>query len=74
MELGAYNITYEPRNAIKGQVLADFVSETFIGESNGKYFEQPAAKKKEEGKWLLYTDGASNNKGSGAGLVLISPE
>ncbi|GJU00062.1 reverse transcriptase domain-containing protein [Tanacetum coccineum] len=27
VELGAYNITYEPRNAIKGQVLADFLSE-----------------------------------------------
>ncbi|GJW96348.1 hypothetical protein Tco_0178156 [Tanacetum coccineum] len=24
-------------------------------------------------KWTLFTDGASNNKGSGAGLVLISP-
>ncbi|GJV41998.1 reverse transcriptase domain-containing protein [Tanacetum coccineum] len=27
MELGAYNIDYEPRNAMKGQVLADFLSE-----------------------------------------------
>ncbi|GKC19669.1 reverse transcriptase domain-containing protein [Tanacetum coccineum] len=27
MELGAYNIAYEPRSAIKGQVLADFLSE-----------------------------------------------
>ncbi|GKB77537.1 reverse transcriptase domain-containing protein [Tanacetum coccineum] len=26
-ELGAYNMTYEPRNAIIGQVLADFLSE-----------------------------------------------
>ncbi|GKB02018.1 reverse transcriptase domain-containing protein [Tanacetum coccineum] len=27
VELGAYNITYVPRNAIKGQVLADFLNE-----------------------------------------------
>ncbi|GJZ62175.1 reverse transcriptase domain-containing protein [Tanacetum coccineum] len=27
MELGAYDLTYEPRNAIKGQVLADFINE-----------------------------------------------
>nr|GEU29101.1 reverse transcriptase domain-containing protein [Tanacetum cinerariifolium] len=51
VELGAYNITYEPRNAIKGHVLADFLSEA------------PT----------LFTDGASNSKGSEASLVLISP-
>ncbi|GKF78010.1 hypothetical protein Tco_0230480, partial [Tanacetum coccineum] len=27
VELGAYNIAYKPRSAIKGQVLADFLSE-----------------------------------------------
>ncbi|GKC16116.1 reverse transcriptase domain-containing protein [Tanacetum coccineum] len=27
VELGAYNIAYEPRNVMKGQVLADFLSE-----------------------------------------------
>ncbi|GJW20020.1 reverse transcriptase domain-containing protein [Tanacetum coccineum] len=31
IELGSYNITYEPRNAIKGQVLADFLSEAPVG-------------------------------------------
>ncbi|GKC12137.1 hypothetical protein Tco_1008919 [Tanacetum coccineum] len=30
VELGAYNIAYIPRNAVKGQVLADFVIETLI--------------------------------------------
>nr|GEX65003.1 reverse transcriptase domain-containing protein [Tanacetum cinerariifolium] len=48
VELGAYNIVYEPRNAIKGQKDC-----------------------KEE--WTLYTDRAASAKGSGAGLVLISP-
>ncbi|GKE13521.1 reverse transcriptase domain-containing protein [Tanacetum coccineum] len=41
VELGAYNITYEPRNAIKGQVLADFLSETPSGESAESYFRTP---------------------------------
>ncbi|GKB98144.1 reverse transcriptase domain-containing protein [Tanacetum coccineum] len=27
VELGAYNITYKPHNAIKGQILADFINE-----------------------------------------------
>nr|GEX77693.1 putative ribonuclease H-like domain-containing protein [Tanacetum cinerariifolium] len=32
VELGAYNITFIPRNAMKGQVLADFLSEAPEGE------------------------------------------
>ncbi|GJV64289.1 reverse transcriptase domain-containing protein [Tanacetum coccineum] len=31
VELGAYNITYIPRTAIKGQVLADFINEVSVG-------------------------------------------
>ncbi|GJR59353.1 reverse transcriptase domain-containing protein [Tanacetum coccineum] len=33
VELGAYNITFEPTNAMKGQVLVDFITETRGGES-----------------------------------------
>ncbi|GJY61731.1 reverse transcriptase domain-containing protein [Tanacetum coccineum] len=33
VELGAYNITFMPRNAVKGQVLADFLSEAPEGEN-----------------------------------------
>ncbi|GJW99393.1 reverse transcriptase domain-containing protein [Tanacetum coccineum] len=32
VQLGAYNITFMPRNAVKGQVLADFLSKTPKGE------------------------------------------
>ncbi|GJU71624.1 reverse transcriptase domain-containing protein, partial [Tanacetum coccineum] len=31
LELAAYNITYEPRSAIKGQILADFINEVPVG-------------------------------------------
>nr|GEZ74282.1 reverse transcriptase domain-containing protein [Tanacetum cinerariifolium] len=31
VELGSYNITYIPRNAVKGQVLADFLNEVPVG-------------------------------------------
>nr|GEV65066.1 hypothetical protein [Tanacetum cinerariifolium] len=34
VELGAYNIAYMPRNAIKGQVLADFLNEVPVGTGN----------------------------------------
>ncbi|GJV75189.1 reverse transcriptase domain-containing protein [Tanacetum coccineum] len=75
VELGAYNIAYEPRSAIKGQVLADFLSEALVGSHPKEFFRLPAdvPNQDEVEKWTLFTDGASNNKGSGAGLVLISP-
>ncbi|GKB82276.1 reverse transcriptase domain-containing protein [Tanacetum coccineum] len=75
VELGTYNITFEPRNAVKGQVLADFISETPDGEPVESYFRVPEATPEEEdsGKWMLFTDGASRTKGLGAGLVLIGP-
>ncbi|GJV14549.1 reverse transcriptase domain-containing protein [Tanacetum coccineum] len=41
VELGAYNITFEPRNAVKGQVLADFIAETPDGEAAESYFQTP---------------------------------
>nr|GEV09761.1 reverse transcriptase domain-containing protein [Tanacetum cinerariifolium] len=38
VELGAYNITFIPCNAVKGQVLADFLSEVSEGEKEELYF------------------------------------
>ncbi|GJT63149.1 reverse transcriptase domain-containing protein [Tanacetum coccineum] len=76
VELAAYNITYEPQSAIKGQVLADFINEIPVGSDvmmprQTQYIVDHDKDWKEE--WVLYTDGASSAKGSGAGLVLISP-
>ncbi|GKC19485.1 reverse transcriptase domain-containing protein [Tanacetum coccineum] len=75
VDLEAYNIAYEPRSAIKGQVLADFLSEAPVGTHPKEFFRLPAdiPNQDEVEKWTLFTDGASNNKGSGAGLMLISP-
>ncbi|GJU33088.1 reverse transcriptase domain-containing protein [Tanacetum coccineum] len=74
VELRAYNITYEPRNAMKGQVLVDFLSEAHVGTSTEEFFRLPAKfpNKDDVEKWTLFTDGASNSKGSGVGLVLVS--
>ncbi|GJV83308.1 reverse transcriptase domain-containing protein [Tanacetum coccineum] len=41
VELGAYNITFVPRNAVKGQVLIDFLSESPEGEKAESYFRMP---------------------------------
>ncbi|GJZ57144.1 reverse transcriptase domain-containing protein [Tanacetum coccineum] len=76
VELGAYKITYEPRNSIKGQVLADFLNEIPVGSDTLAPIETTYTKedkKDRQEEWTLFTDGASSSKGSGAGLVLISP-
>jgi hypothetical protein len=75
-QLGAYDVRYKPRTAIKGQVLADFIAEfapdndMHIGGEHPKDTERDLEKK----NWALYVDGAANSRGSGLGIVLISPE
>ncbi|XP_052189925.1 uncharacterized protein LOC127799739 [Diospyros lotus] len=65
IELNEYDISFEPRKAIKGQALADFIVECT---------HPPATEETRNNEWMLFVDGASNAKGSGAGVVLISPE
>ena len=79
--IGAFDIKYIPRTSIKGQVLADLMAE---------FVEPPVETLTElcgmEGKpigvvsvpkppcWKVYVDGVANQRGSGVGLVLITPE
>ncbi|XP_050280968.1 uncharacterized protein LOC126721926 [Quercus robur] len=81
--LSAFDIRYMPRTAIKGQVLADLVAEfaepTLEGvEVSGSLSDDrrlvSTISLQEHDKWRAYIDGAANQKGSGVGLVLISPE
>ena len=70
-----------PRTFVKGQVLADLVAE-FVEPPVEILIEQRSV----EGKsvdvistpkppcWKVYVDGVENQRGSGVGLVLISPE
>ncbi|XP_065620485.1 uncharacterized protein LOC136063692 [Quercus suber] len=79
--LGAFDIKYMPRTSVKGQILADLVAE-FTEPS----LKEVTAKKDMDEKsvgmisqqgpshWEVYVDSAANQKGSGVGLVLISPE
>ncbi|GJY33723.1 reverse transcriptase domain-containing protein [Tanacetum coccineum] len=57
------------------QVLADFLSEAPVGTPAEEFFQLPVGvqNKDDVEKWTHFTDGASNSKGSRAGLVLISP-
>ncbi|XP_052197357.1 uncharacterized protein LOC127804524 [Diospyros lotus] len=65
IELSEYDIQYQPRQAIKGQALADFIVECTHSSKVGE---------NEQAVWLLFVDGASGSQGSGAGIVLVSPE
>ena len=81
MILGAFDIKYIPCTSIKGQVLADLVVE-FAESLVENELEVNRMDEKSVGlvmvqeplQWKVYVDGAANQKGSGVGLVLISPE
>ena len=79
--LRAFDIKYMPRTSVKGQVLVDLIAEfaeppveavaeeeNMDGKSIGTISAQGAS------QWKVYVDGAANQRGSGVGLVLISPE
>ncbi|GJU81109.1 reverse transcriptase domain-containing protein [Tanacetum coccineum] len=72
VEIGTYKISFIPRNAVKGQVLADFLSDAPDGEREDEYFQSPEVPPEidDTETWTLYTDGAASSKGSGAGLIL----
>ncbi|XP_021986125.2 uncharacterized protein LOC110882401 [Helianthus annuus] len=63
-----------PRPAIKGQVLADFVTEVPVKKIKDCEIVETPTKDTSDGVWLLYTDGSSNEDGAGAGLRLVSPD
>ena len=79
--LGVFDIKYMPRTSIKGQVLADLLAEFTEPEieelpSDGNMDEKLIGTISQYclPTWEVYVDGASNQKGSGVGLILMSPE
>ena len=69
IELSEFDIRYRLKTAIKGQVLANFVMEFTSAEP-----ARDAQATTDLSTWKLSVDGASNAQGSGAGLILTSPE
>ncbi|KAL0293354.1 UNVERIFIED_CONTAM: hypothetical protein Sradi_6941100 [Sesamum radiatum] len=65
VELSEYDISYMPRMTIKAQALADFISE--MAEMTLKDASQ-------DQRWLLHVDGSSTAQGSGAGIVITTPQ
>jgi len=74
--LGAYDIKYQPRTSIKGQVLANFVV-GFTPKSMGKNLglnQFCGVVLDSTPLWEIYVDRASNYRGSRLGVVLLSPK
>jgi hypothetical protein len=65
IELRQFDLEFVPRNAIKGQVLTDFLVEF----TNLPETEEAETKR----KWVIYVDGSSTRKNRGAGILLITP-
>jgi ribonuclease HI len=80
-ELGEFQLDFQPRHAIKSQVLADFIvewtpppsapggpnpdSDPTPAEPRGPVFTEP--------HWTLFFDGSARQQVGGAGVVLIDP-
>jgi ribonuclease HI len=65
VELGALNIDFKPRTAIKSQALVDFMAEW-------RENQLPTPTKRPE-HWVMYLDGSLKIEGAGVGVLLISP-
>ncbi|XP_065619912.1 uncharacterized protein LOC136063443 [Quercus suber] len=79
--LRAFDIKYMPRTSVKGQVLADLVAEFTEPQleevkPTSDMDEKSIGVISQQGpsRWEVNVDGAANQKGSGMGLVLVSPE
>ncbi|XP_075635280.1 uncharacterized protein LOC142607615 [Castanea sativa] len=65
VELSEFDIRYQPRAAMKGQILADFIAEFTIKKDQGTE-ETPV--------WRIHMDGSPNIHARGARVVLYTPE
>jgi ribonuclease HI len=65
VELGALNIDFKPRTAIKSQALVDFMAEW-----RENHLPTPTERLEH---WVMYFDGSLKLEGAGAGVLLISP-
>ena len=63
IELSEYKIKYQPRLALKGQAMANFIAKLPLKPSH-------LTNSPKEGWWVLYVDEAYKASGSGVGLIL----
>ena len=73
IELTDFNIRYKPRTVVKGQVLEDFIME-FTPSNTSAQPTKTTQLALDLPIWRLSVDGVANSQGSGAGLIMTSPD
>ena len=73
IKLSEFDIRYKPRTAVKGQVLADFIVE-FTPSNAPAQPTETTQLALDLPIWRLSVDGVANSQGSGASLILTSPD
>ncbi|XP_070039957.1 uncharacterized protein [Nicotiana tomentosiformis] len=71
--MSEFDIEYKLRTTIKSQVLANFIADFSQGLLLLAAKEAIMVSKLAPRVWTLFTDGTSNVKGSGLGIVLVTP-
>ena len=79
LELTQFDIKYKARTTIKAQALADFIIEFSTISSSDKSADPDPDQTnpdwpKDNKIWIIYMDGASNQTGCGAEIIVIDPE
>ena len=65
IELSEFDVQYRLRTAVKWQIVADFIAEYTQSEDKGAGGHR---------LWSIHTDGSSNQRVGGAGVVIQTPE
>eukprot|EP01018_Ginkgo_biloba_P021034 Gb_41824 [translate_table: standard] len=77
MLLSEFDIEYINQKAIKGQVLADHLVEAPLSENQPlitRFPDESVLSLDESLEWKLYFDGSFTSRGSGAGILLLTPQ
>ena len=64
LALSEFDLRYESAKAVKGQVMADFITQ----------HHKPSIGYVEPMPWTLFFDGSSCKQGCGIGIVIVSPQ
>ncbi|GAA0139898.1 hypothetical protein LIER_01357 [Lithospermum erythrorhizon] len=72
IELSEFEINYAPHAGVKAQILADFILKKSSRSVPEKHSRREVIM--EAPKWMLYVDGASNNKGARAEILIQGVE
>ncbi|KAI3812676.1 hypothetical protein L1987_17388 [Smallanthus sonchifolius] len=73
VKFSAYDLIYEPRTAIKSQALADFVAD-FSSDIQHEADLEVQQLEESKDEWTLFTDSASNVRGTSLGGILKSSQ